>query len=144
MEKRCSCCKQNKEVGQFFKEKAKPDGYSNYCKECTSIRGKVRYREKYPLKDGTRSLFSLREWHLKTKYNITEDQYNNMLQEQSNRCLICNSESNAESKKFAVDHCHKTGKVRGLLCSECNSGIGFLKENPDIMLSAIEYLKKHN
>ena len=62
-----------------------------------------------------------------------------MAQEQNNVCLICKQE-----KKLVVDHCHDTGTVRGLLCSECNTSIGLLKETPQYFVNAIQYLERYN
>lgn len=82
------------------------------------------------------------------KYGITRDRYLEMFAEQGGVCAICKQpetakDKNGEIKAMAVDHCHKTGKVRSLLCYECNTGIGKLKEDPNILQAAIAYLAKH-
>ena len=74
---------------------------------------------------------------LKYKYNITIYDYKTMLLAQNNKCAIC-----SETDKLCVDHCHKTGKVRGLLCKKCNSGLGYFKDSIEFMSKAIEYLKE--
>lgn len=71
-----------------------------------------------------------------------------MLEEQNHLCAICGNPETVKNykdvvSKLSVDHCHRTGKVRGLLCQNCNKGIGNLKENEDIILKAVEYLRKH-
>jgi hypothetical protein len=71
-------------------------------------------------------------------YGITPDDYERMRREQNDLCKICKRPS--EERKFNVDHDHKTGKVRGLLCAACNRGIGFLQDSADIALSAAKYL----
>lgn len=78
---------------------------------------------------------------LKSKFGITEETYNQILIRQGNRCAICGSYQ--VSKRLAVDHNHSTGKVRGLLCVNCNLGIGSLKEDRQILENAIEYLELH-
>ena len=78
-----------------------------------------------------------RATHLKGKYGITLEQYNEMHQAQDDCCKICNNKTD----KLVVDHCHTTGEIRGLLCSTCNSAIGLLKEDPKVISNAIEYLK---
>jgi len=86
------------------------------------------------------------EWLKKTlkKYNLTLEFYENMRKTQNFSCLICkNSEINNIHKCLDIDHCHVTGKVRGLLCNNCNSGIGFSKENIQTLEKAIEYLNKN-
>lgn len=72
---------------------------------------------------------------------ITEDQYNNFLKSQNNLCAICQGTNEEASKDWAIDHCHDTGKVRGLLCQSCNVMLGFSKDNINTLQKAIEYLK---
>lgn len=84
---------------------------------------------------------------LQRKYGISLIEYSQMFMTQGGKCAICHSESggtrNGNSKALAVDHCHTTGRVRGLLCEACNQGIGKFKEDEQIMLSAIAYIRKH-
>lgn len=82
------------------------------------------------------------EYSLK-QYNITADQYYVMLSEQNNCCSICGVTEEHNNKKLAVDHCHETGKVRALLCHNCNVGLGNFKDNVALMQRAISYLKEH-
>lgn len=76
------------------------------------------------------------------RYGITTDDFNRILLQQNNCCEICKIELTA-TEKTAVDHCHTTGKVRGILCRNCNAGIGMLKESVTALESAIKYLQKH-
>lgn len=86
-----------------------------------------------------------RKYVLMQNYNITEEQYAEMLVSQNGCCAICDTPTpTGKWKVFAVDHDHKTGKVRELLCNECNRGIGLLKDNPELLIKAAEYLIKHN
>lgn len=71
------------------------------------------------------------------KYGITEEHYQRLFNEQSGLCAICRTRP-AES----VDHSHATKEIRGLLCDQCNCGLGFFMDNPDLMTSAIEYIQK--
>jgi len=72
-----------------------------------------------------------------------------MLESQNNVCKVCNQPEKAVHRitkqpvALSVDHCHTTGKIRGLLCSGCNTGIGKLKDSPEILSKAIEYLNYH-
>ena len=79
-------------------------------------------------------------------YGITAEDYYNMLAAQDNKCAICESEevnnTRISSNKLFIDHCHDTGKVRGLLCSKCNHGIGLLNDDTALLQKAIEYLNK--
>lgn len=80
-------------------------------------------------------------------YGITEAEYEAMKKEQNNKCKICDSEGftigkNGHTEKLAVDHDHVTGKIRGLLCHNCNRALGLLQDNVDVILKAAEYLKQ--
>jgi hypothetical protein len=79
-------------------------------------------------------------------YGITAEDYYNMLAAQNNKCAICESEevnsSRVSSGKLFIDHSHTTGKVRGLLCSKCNHGIGLLNDDTALLQKAIEYLNQ--
>lgn len=78
-----------------------------------------------------------KEYRLKGLYGLSVQRYKDMVAKQHGRCLIC-----CRKAKLVIDHCHKTGKVRGLLCSHCNLGIGSLKDNPHLLKRAAEYVVK--
>lgn len=85
--------------------------------------------------------------HLKKRFNLTQSEYDLILENQNGVCAICKEEEkviDGQSKKLkplSVDHCHNTGKIRGLLCTACNTGIGLLKHEPYILKAAAEYCK---
>lgn len=83
------------------------------------------------------------QYHRKrlAKYNITQETFDNMLLTQEGKCAIC---ADTLTEKFTVDHNHDTGKVRGLLCYKCNSGIGLLKDSVELLSLAIKYLNERN
>lgn len=79
------------------------------------------------------------------KYKIRVPDYDKMFEQQKGKCAICGStDSKHNSDTFCVDHCHTTNKVRGLLCVNCNAGIGSLKESPELFNNALNYLNAHN
>ena len=80
-----------------------------------------------------------REYNLKYLYNISKEEFNIMYVNQSGKCAICSK--GIDILSCAVDHNHTTGKVRGLLCRSCNSGIGLLNDDPKLLQKAIKYLK---
>lgn len=88
-----------------------------------------------------------RNHDFKKKFGITLDDYDKMFESQNGVCSICNQPETFTMKgrthSLAVDHCHDTGKIRGLLCRSCNQAIGMLKDNIETLSKAIEYLKKH-
>lgn len=83
------------------------------------------------------------------KYGINNEEYDQLLQQQNGKCSICKTAdfggySNlGEKYGLVVDHCHTSGKIRGLLCGHCNRMLGMFKDNPNTMVSAVEYLSKH-
>jgi Recombination endonuclease VII len=79
---------------------------------------------------------------IRKQYGITLDQYNQMLADQNHKCAICGNEDEVEGRKLAIDHCHKTGKVRGLLCGKCNRGLGLFYDNLELLQNAISYLAR--
>lgn len=81
-----------------------------------------------------------RNYKYKINYGISIDDYNSMFEEQQGCCAICKTHQIEFKKKLHVDHSHKTGQVRGLLCHNCNLAIGRLKEDPVIIASALEYV----
>ena len=78
---------------------------------------------------------------IRNQYGITLEQYNNMLKAQNYSCAICGEEDEVEGRRLAIDHCHTTGQVRGLLCGKCNRGLGLFYDNEDLLQKAIQYLK---
>jgi hypothetical protein len=101
-----------------------------------------QWREKNPDKQKTSEKKSRRKEvtqrsHMKRRYGLSWNRYQEMLEEQQGRCKICRD----IMKRPAIDHCHKTGKVRGLLCDGCNFAIGLLKDDPEIVDRAAAYLR---
>lgn len=80
------------------------------------------------------------KYHLKNFFNISIEEYNQMITKQNGVCKLCKLPC-PTGRNLAVDHCHKTGKVRGLLCVNCNKGIGLLKDDPYLLRSAASYLE---
>lgn len=81
-------------------------------------------------------------WHLKRKFGITLDQYKSLNKAQEGRCAICGG-LNVAGRRLAVDHCHRSGKIRGLLCYKCNVGLGSFDDDLERLLLAALYLEKH-
>jgi hypothetical protein len=77
---------------------------------------------------------------LKRKFGISLDEYNKTLESQGNRCKICQLSKDESKVNFAVDHDHKTGRVRGVLCRDCNMGLGKFKDDSTLLSRALAYL----
>ena len=84
----------------------------------------------------------VKENQLRVKYGITLSDVSAMLEGQNNSCKICSVQF-SESKKHKIDHCHKTGVVRGLLCCSCNTALGKFKDSPDTLRKAAAYVEDH-
>ena len=106
------------------------------------------YQREYHIEYRAREDVQFKNWerNLHRNYNITPSIFNAMWDEQGGKCEICKQPMEPRGRKKSaatVDHNHETGKVRGLLCRGCNHGIGNLKEDPEVLKSAVEYLVKH-
>jgi hypothetical protein len=74
------------------------------------------------------------------KYGISVERYDAMLAVQDGKCALCGREGNVGGKRLAVDHCHDSGRVRGLLCNPCNTMLGHARDNVDLLAAAIQYI----
>lgn len=83
------------------------------------------------------------DYETKRKYGISFKDFDDISQKQDGKCLICQKSSHLSGRygKLQIDHCHKTGGIRGLLCSSCNRGLGFFKDDVTIVKRAVKYLK---
>lgn len=86
-----------------------------------------------------------RAWKLARKYGLTIEEYNQMVSDQDNRCAICDNTPSTKDlgHKLHIDHDHKTGKVRELLCSDCNKGLGHFHDDINKLQAAIRYIRRH-
>ena len=120
--KKCNTCKQEKPKSNFAFETKAPDGLHRQCRYCKSVRDRQR------------------------SYGMDDKHYLFLLHSQKHCCAMCGINPK-ESKEYhykdlCVDHDHSTHKVRGLLCHNCNRGIGFLQHDITILENAIKYLNK--
>lgn len=132
--KQCTKCGILKPKDAYYKEKRSKQGIQSMCKDCFKV-----------WQQSDKGKIASRKAHLQQQYNLTLDDYDKMLQEQNNSCAICGTNvvecEKGSGNHLAVDHCHSTGKVRGLLCASCNILLGKAKDNITILQSAINYLK---
>ena len=125
--KLCTRCKERKPPEDFHLQASKKDGLRSHCKACRTL-------NESPLRVGAPA----RRQHLKAQYGLTPEGYMRMLANQFNQCAICGSPF--EGLRIEVDHCHDTGKVRGLLCSVCNRWLAAL-EHATFIDKARQYLR---
>lgn len=134
--KKCRVCgleaKNSNDLSLFSKSIRNKFGRDNICLKCKNEKNKndsVKYKEIKIFK----------------KFGITKKEYDDMVLNQNNKCAICGKDKkdfNGIGNSFHVDHCHSTGKVRGLLCSNCNTGLGQFKDDIMSLENAIKYLKQ--
>lgn len=150
VEKYCKDCDTTKPASDFHKNAKLHLGLFNVCKSCAAVINK-RYRDnnkehlKKKRKERQSNPMSATidfESHLKRKYNISLIDYNLLLEKQNGVCAICKNTCSV-FPRLSVDHCHITGKVRGLLCNYCNVAIGSFREDPEIIKSAMQYVQSH-
>lgn len=149
--KKCNRCLVEKELDEFFNDKQGSDGKYSICKPCkknSTREWRSNNRKKYnsvAREWRKKNPVSIRGYNLKKKFGMSREDYEQMRIAQNGRCFICGAhESGERYKKLAIDHCHKTNRVRKLLCSNCNKGIGNLQESTMLLKKAMNYLKEHS
>lgn len=148
----CRTCKEEKPISEFHKHKTTRDRLNGECKKCHRARAQKwaeenrdraaaasrRHRAKL---DPEVAAERVRRSNYKAAYGITPEDYDRMFEEQKGLCAICLEPP--VKMRLAVDHNKKTGKVRQLLCGRCNTSIGLLREDVEIMARAIVYIERH-
>lgn len=136
MNKVCSKCKTIQPL-EFFHNSKKGDknGKVSVCKPCRKEEARIRYS-----KDLQTNRYKNRVSHYKNKYGIVPETYETMKLNQNSKCAICQQ----YYYLFRLDHDHSTGKIRGLLCHNCNVGLGHFKDNIELLNKAIGYLNAYS
>lgn len=155
----CNICKQEKSVSDFYRCRGSLDGLQGYCKKCSLQLHKKYYRENrekvlsktkaWGKENRKRCIENNRKWKLKNprrarhhyfkrNYGISLEDFEKLLKGQSGKCAICF----IDLVKPCLDHDHKTGRIRGVLCPPCNQGIGSLRDSPEFCRNAAKYLEK--
>ncbi len=142
----CPKCSTEKPFEQFPKNRRTKNGVGSYCLTCSAEM--VRARRETPEGQQAHRAASKRWREANTdrhsdnnarwKYGVEHGAYKTLLEQQNGCCAICKTPEG--EVRLAIDHCHDTGKVRGLLCSPCNTGLGQFKDRTDLLTSAISYL----
>jgi transcription elongation factor Elf1 len=136
----CTGCKQEKQLSEYWPDKRRKNRLMARCKNCRRSLQKA-YRSANPDLDYRRYWSdpqSERERHLLRKYGLDQIGYDALLNEQDGKCAVCRK---TQEKAFDVDHDHKTGLVRGLLCTSCNRMIGHAGDIPETLEVAAVYLR---
>lgn len=146
----CKRCELEKPIEEFSLQKGR--WRQTICKECVRENSKAHYKankEEYLEKQRTRRrekkehIRNRSRWyHIKRTYGLTEDAYNSIRNEQDDKCYICERPQKRLRRPLCVDHDHRSGKIRGLLCDRCNRGIEHFKDNPLYFENAASYLRR--
>lgn len=138
---------QNAEYAQRIKE-TDPDRFYRWCRTANQ---KYEVTHRQERRSSKRELYKLhinkekerrRRRFLERTYRLSSEQYDWLVKEQNGVCYLCQKPS--KNRRLSVDHSHKSGKVRALLCNKCNLFIGHIENNLDLVSSALEYLKERS
>ena len=150
----------------FFRHSKKKDGLNSWCKKCNSNacrkymrteKGKTIRRKYHQSEKGktcqkkyaatVNGQQKRRDNFLRSRYNFTLARYNQLFEQQNGRCAICRKPETASNRfgvrVLAVDHDHKTGRVRGLLCQKCNHALGLLNDSEFLVSNMYFYLMRN-
>ncbi len=139
--KQCTVCKEIKELDQFYNVKSTKDGKGYRCKECDN-----KARQKWSANNPERSHLSQRQRNLKHRFGVDLEWYEKQFKKQNYSCAICETKTNKtvgdrQFWNFSVDHCHDSGKIRGILCNNCNRALGLFQDNPELLKKAASYVE---
>jgi hypothetical protein len=143
--KECTTCYEVKDLSDFDKRvyTSKKTGnktisHRHHCKTCRKVENNKRYRDNPETKKAhNRASYK----HRIKKYGLEIQEYEEMLESQNHRCYVCRVKP---KRKLNIDHNHKTGKVRKLLCPSCNTALGHARDNVTILQGLIDYVIEHN
>ena len=140
----CRICKEARKLDAFYVRPKSIDGLRHECKKCHGKNGRKNYLRRKPAIDE-----KLRTQHLMRQYKMTPEQWQGLYDSQEGKCAICccaEMKYNNKSKttqKLCADHDHTTGKVRGLACNRCNTILGRVNEDVNLLRAMLAYLERH-
>lgn len=142
----CNLCKKDKPLDLFSKTKQLKSGYKGHCKDCHNLINKKYYdvssnskkQIEWAKNNPESRKKTYRKHTIKKKYGLSWEEYEDLLKKFNNKCGICGG---TDQKELSIDHDHKTGLVRGLLCNNCNNGLGRFKDSIILLSMAINYLQ---
>lgn len=153
MKKFCYTCRKRKDVSQFYRDKRAKDGLQGYCKLCCKNTMKARYAadpDKFKagqrrwLKENPEKAAVVRMRAQAKRLGVTVEAIQAVNAACTTKCMICRKPWKPGTRKLDVDHCHNTKRVRGVLCGNCNTGLGKFKDDPALLQAAIDYLNSNN
>jgi nitrate/TMAO reductase-like tetraheme cytochrome c subunit len=163
--KHCGGCDKNKLPSEFHRNKNNSDGLTVWCKECAKAKSEAWYhshkdymreyrkrtsdhrkevRKRWRLGNPSEYKLKNQKYHLKRDFGLSLDEHEQMRKNQNYQCAICGIPESEFDRKLSVDHNHVTGKLRGLLCVNCNKGMGHFHDDIELLKKAISYLEVHS
>lgn len=133
----CTKCEECKPVKDYYKIGTRGNKVSSWCKVCIKEQTK-----QYRLDNVDKKKISSRRYNLMRTYGLTEHQYDELLKKQNYCCAVCGKHETEENRRLAVDHNHKTGEIRGLLCNYCNHRIVGKWTDGDLLRRVADYIEQ--
>lgn len=134
---RCTFCGEGKPQSEFGRSQVSKSGRHIHCNPCRNAQSRARYANSKKTHEIAADRARLRN------YGIFPHEFEAMHAEQAGLCAICQV-TLQKGKKTAVDHCHKSGRIRALLCTQCNTSIGVMRESPDLLRQMAAYIEAHS
>jgi len=140
MSRECTSCAEQKDIIQFgkYKTNAGKSHYRRICNSCRRSNSQKRYKENPAVRK--RMKHTAKAWRAKKTYGISLERYEELVNHKDSVCKICNK--NQSNSTLNLDHCHITGRIRGVLCWDCNTALGKFKDDINLLTQAIKYLQE--
>ncbi len=137
----CSKCDMARSKTHFHKDKSSPDGLCYWCKPCANANSRKNHKRRMENLPEYRE--AKRASYIKSAHGISVREYEERLRAQGSICRICSTNLEPSGHLTHLDHCHVSGNLRDFLCTNCNRGLGHFQDNEELLMEAVEYLKKH-
>lgn len=140
--KKCCTCKKGKPLSDFHADSTSKDKKAHRCKECACFWSRFHHARR--MKEEPEYKKQKRAAYIKNQHGISLQEYENRVAQQKYACAICGVKLSTDGHNTHLDHCHKTGNLRAILCTNCNRGLGHFQDSPDLLEIAAKYLRAHN
>ena len=140
--KECRKCKVIKLHSEFSIDTSNKYGLGYWCKICASANARKHHHRRQ--KEDVNYRLSKRSVYINQRHGLSLVEYTEKLIAQGSKCAICQVELLTSGYRTHLDHCHKSGKLRAFLCTNCNRGLGSFHDNPEFLKCAIDYLQTHS
>ena len=134
--KKCTCCGETKPTTEFYKRKSRRDGEGlvSTCKPCTIERSRTRYHS---------NADDINDRRAARTYGTTVEHIQEMRKQANGICQCCGNPGEGHYKRLVIDHCHATGKIRGLICQKCNTVLGLVKDRVEVLQNLQNFMETY-